>query len=76
MPLGSVFGKRDLLVTVHVLKCDVKCGTCLHKFDCRETTLSNAENRFKIYNGKADQNVCIQKLKNNTINVNFVKVDI
>ena len=26
-----------------------KCGTCLHKFDCRETTLSNAANHFKIF---------------------------
>ena len=26
-----------------------KCGMCLHKFDCRETTLSNAANHFKIF---------------------------
>ena len=45
----SVFGKRDLLAIFHVMKYDVKCGTCLHKFDCRETTLSNAANHFKIF---------------------------
>ena len=28
---GSVFGKRDLLAIFHVMKYDVKCGTCLHK---------------------------------------------
>ena len=33
---GSVFGKRDLLAI-------------FHKFDCRETTLSNAANHFKIF---------------------------
>ena len=33
----------------HVMKYDVKCGTCLHKFDCRETTLSNAANHLKIF---------------------------
>ena len=26
-----------------------KCGMCLHKSDCRETTLSNAANHFKIF---------------------------
>ena len=26
-----------------------KCGMCLHKFDCRETTLSNAANHFEIF---------------------------
>ena len=30
------------------MKYDVKCGLCLHKFDCRETTLSTAANHFKI----------------------------
>ena len=45
---GSVFGKRDLLAIFHIKKYDVKCGMCLHKFDCRETTLSNAANHFKI----------------------------
>ena len=33
----------------HFMKYDVKCGTCLHKFDCRKTTLSNAANHFKIF---------------------------
>ena len=33
----------------HFMKYDSKCGTCLHKFDCRETTLSNAANHFKIF---------------------------
>ena len=47
--LKSVFGKRDLLAIFHVMKYDVKCGMCLHKFDCRETTLSNAANHFKIF---------------------------
>ena len=46
---GSIFGKRDLLAIFHVMKYDVKCGTCLHKFDCRETTLSNAASHFKIF---------------------------
>ena len=46
---GSVFGKRDLLAIFHVIKYDAKCGTCLHKFDCRETTLSNDANHFKIF---------------------------
>ena len=46
---GSVSGKRDLLAIFQVIKYDVKCGTCLHKFDCRETTLSNAANHFKIF---------------------------
>ena len=44
--IGSIFGKRDLLPIFHVLKYDAKCVTCLHKFDCRETTLSNAANHF------------------------------
>ena len=46
---GSLFGKRDLLAIFHVMKYDVKCGMCLHKFDCRETTFSNAANHFKIF---------------------------
>ena len=46
---GSVFGKRDLLAIFHVIKHYAKCGTRLHKFDCRETTLSNAANHFKIF---------------------------
>ena len=33
----------------HIMKYDVKCGTCLHKFDCIETTLSNAANHLKIF---------------------------
>ena len=33
----------------HVMKYDVKCGMCLHKFDCRETTLLNAANLFEIF---------------------------
>ena len=45
---GSVFGK--LLAIFHVMKYyGVKCGTCLHKFDCRETTLSDAANHLKIF---------------------------
>ena len=44
--IGSVFGKRDLLAIFHVIKYDAKCGKSLHKFDCRETTLSNAANHF------------------------------
>ena len=46
---GSVFGKRDLLAIFQVIKYDANCGMCLHKFDCRETTLSNAVNNFKIF---------------------------
>ena len=46
---GSVFGKRDLLAIFQVIKYDAKYGTCLHKFECRETTFSNAANRFKIF---------------------------
>ena len=49
MLYGSAFGKRDLLAIFHVMKYDVKCGTCLHKFECRATTLSNAANHFKIF---------------------------
>ena len=34
----------------HVMKYDVKCTSmCIHKFDCRETTVSNAANHFKIF---------------------------
>ena len=33
----------------HVIKYDAKCCTCLRKFECRETTLSNAANHFKIF---------------------------
>ena len=46
---GSIFGKRDLLAIFHIVKYYVKCGTCLHKFDSRETTLSNAANHLKIF---------------------------
>ena len=46
---GSVFGKRDLLSIFHVMKCDAKCGTCLHKCTCRQTTFSNAANHFEIF---------------------------
>ena len=49
MKIGSVFGKRDLLAIFHIMKHDVKCGMCLHKFNCRETTLSNAANHFEIF---------------------------
>ena len=31
------------------MKYDAKCGTCLYKFDCRETTLSKAAKHFKIF---------------------------
>ena len=44
---GSVFGTYWQFL--HVMKYDAKCGTCLHKFDCRETTLSNAAIHFKIF---------------------------
>ena len=46
---GSAFGKRDLLAIFHIMKYETKCGMCIHKFDCRETTLSNAANYFKIF---------------------------
>ena len=49
LPYGSVFGKRQLLAIFHVVKYDAKCGTCLHKFYCTETTLSNAANHLKIF---------------------------
>ena len=32
-----------------VMKYGVKFGMCLHKFDCRENTLSNAANHFEIF---------------------------
>ena len=47
--MGAYLEKRDLLAIFHVMKYEAKCGTCLHKFDCRETTLSNAANHFKIF---------------------------
>ena len=56
---GSVFGKRDLLAIFHVMKYDVKCVICLHKSDCRETTLSNAANHFKIF--LIDFEICLYK---------------
>ena len=43
----------------HVMKYDVKCGTCLHKFDCRETTLSNAANHFEIF--LIEFEICLDK---------------
>ena len=46
---GIVFGERDLLAIFHIMNYDVKCATCLLKSDCRETTLSNAVNHFKIF---------------------------
>ena len=49
MLYGSVFGKRDLLAIFYIMKYDVKCDTCLHKFDCKGTALSNATNHFKIF---------------------------
>ena len=49
MLFGSVFGKTDLLAIFHVIRYDTKCGTCVHIFDCRETTLSNAINYLKIF---------------------------
>ena len=57
-PYGSVFGKRDLLAFFHVMKYDVKCGTCLHKFDCRDTTLQNANN-LKIF--LIELEICLYK---------------
>ena len=47
--VGSVFGKMDLLAIFHLMKYDAKCGTCLHKFYCREISLSNAANHLKIF---------------------------
>ena len=56
---GSVFGKRDLLAIFHIMKYDVKCGTCLHIFDRRETVLSNAANHFKIF--LIELEICLYK---------------
>ena len=42
-----------------VMKCDVKCGMRLNKFDCRETTLSNAANHFEIF--LIEFEVCLYK---------------
>ena len=56
---GSVFGKRDLLAFFHVMKYDVLCGTCLHKFDCRNTILSNAANHFKVF--LIELEICLYK---------------
>ena len=46
---GSAFGKRDLLAFFHVMKYDVKCGTCL----------SNAANHFKIF--LIELEICLYK---------------
>ena len=56
---GSVVGKRDLLAIFHLMKYGVKCGTCLHKFNCSETTLSNAANHFKIF--PIEFKICLYK---------------
>ena len=56
---GSVFGKRDILAIFQIMKYDLKCGKCLHKFDCKETTLSNAANHFKIFLIKIE--ICLYK---------------
>ena len=42
-------GKKDLLAIFYVMKYDAKCGTYLHKFYCKETTLLNAANHLKIF---------------------------
>ena len=47
--MGAYLGKGTNWLFFHIMKFDVKCGTCLHKFDWRETTLSNAANHFKIF---------------------------
>ena len=57
--MGSVFGKRGLLVFFHVMKYDVKRGMYLNKFDCRETTLSNAANHFEIF--LIEFEICLNK---------------
>ena len=57
--MGSVFGKRDLLAIFHIMKYDAKCGTCVHKFDCRETTLSKTANHFKIF--LIEIEICLHK---------------
>ena len=51
MYMGAYLGKRGPIGNFHILKYDVKCGKCLRKFDCRETTytLSNAANHFNIF---------------------------
>ena len=49
----ELFGKKD------IMKYDAKCGTCLHKFDCRETTISNAANNFKIF--LIEVEICLYK---------------
>ena len=59
MIYGSVFGKRDLLAIFHVIKYDTENGTCFHKFDCRETALSNAAIRFKIF--LIEHEICLYK---------------
>ena len=46
---ADIWERRDLLAILHVMKNYAKCGMRLHKFDCRETTLSNAANHFKIF---------------------------
>ena len=51
--MGAYLGKGSysciVLAIFHVIKYDAKFGMCLHKFDCRETTLSNDANHFKIF---------------------------
>ena len=59
MIYGSLLWKRDLLAIFHVMKYDAKCGTCLHKCDCREATLSNAANHFKIF--QIEFEICLYK---------------
>ena len=51
--------KRDLLAIFRAMKYDVKCGMCPHKYDCRETTLSNAANQFKIF--LIELEICLYK---------------
>ena len=43
----------------HIMKYYVKCGTCLHKFDCRENTHSNAAHHFKIF--LIELEICLYK---------------
>ena len=47
--MGAYLGKGTYWQFFTSKKYDVKCGMCLHKFDCRETTLSNAASHFKIF---------------------------
>ena len=54
---GSVFGKRDLLAIFPVMKYDAKCGTCLHKFDCRETTYCLLKIKVVHYHKERDISV-------------------